>query len=64
MIAVDRAGHAKALKDLGATRDEIAEALRYYELSLFDVLTSLQADVQRAVDALDPHRPATNGPEC
>ncbi|MFN8020198.1 MAG: phosphoenolpyruvate carboxylase [Acidimicrobiales bacterium] len=35
-------------------RDEIAEALRYYELSLFDVLTSLQADVQRAVDALDP----------
>ena len=37
-------------------RDEIAEALRYYELSLFDVLTSLQADVQRAVDALDPHR--------
>jgi phosphoenolpyruvate carboxylase len=37
-------------------RDEIAETLRYYELSLFDVLTSLQADVQRAVDALDPHR--------
>ena len=37
-------------------RDEIAEALRYYELTLFDVLTSLQADVQRAVDALDPHR--------
>ncbi len=35
-------------------RDEIAEALRYYELTLFDVLASLQADVQRTVDALVP----------
>ena len=37
-------------------RDEIAEALRYYELSLFEVITRLQLDVQHAVDELDPHR--------
>ena len=33
--------------------DEIAEALRYYELTLFDVLSSLQADVQRSVESLE-----------
>jgi len=42
-------------------RDEIAEALRYYELTLIDVLTSLQSDVQRTVDALEPRAVADHG---
>jgi phosphoenolpyruvate carboxylase len=36
------------------TRDEIAEALRYYDLTLFDELPALQRAVQIQVDALSP----------
>ncbi len=39
-------------------RDEIAEALRYYDLTLFQVLPALQLAVQEQVDALAPgHAP-------
>jgi phosphoenolpyruvate carboxylase len=36
------------------TRDEISEALRYYELTLFRVLPALQIDVQELVQQLAP----------
>jgi phosphoenolpyruvate carboxylase len=36
-------------------RDEIAEALRYYDLTLFDEVPKLQLDVQRRADALAGH---------
>ena len=39
------------------TRDEIAEALRYYELTLFHELPALQLAVQQTVNALAPGNP-------
>ena len=44
------------------TRDEIAEALRYYDLTLFDELPELQRAVQRRVDALSPGDAPRLGP--
>ena len=39
------------------TRDEIAEALRYYDLTLFHELPALQLAVQQTVDELAPGTP-------
>ncbi|MCC7051880.1 MAG: phosphoenolpyruvate carboxylase [Gemmatimonadaceae bacterium] len=44
------------------TRDEIAEALRYYDLTLFDELPALQRSVQRRIDALAPGTAPRLGP--